>query len=350
MRIEQINKNRYVKQPDVVEAYTLKILERFFNQEDIDISNTREDIVVEAIHRMRAELVNGISATIMDEAEKQINDVLYDIVREEILKSIEELRGDIVNIIDPEIEKMDWSVIVPSETTTVVLPTAFDLNQSYDLINVYINGLLNTTHRYINRTDSKYIDKVVFSGSLHPDDLVTIRAVLLSNFTLLMPVRVYDLSTTVAQISHQVWLPITTNIDANKDLVYVWLNGLFHSGHSLLTRQDGNVGAIEFGQELLEAGDIVTVKAIADGGTGVTYVERLEYQETVSSDQTYVTIPVLTNMDLSTDFVDVAINGVLNLAHEFVTDLGSTVLRIVDFSPEQVKTGDIVTVKCLKLL
>lgn len=179
MRIEERDNNHYVKKPDVVDSYVLKIIQRYFETNEDAILNSREDIINEATRRIRPEIVFSIQKTVIEETKKYAQEELNNALDNKLIDIMSELREQVTKMLETRIGKAEFKLEVDTLTYDVSLPVGSNIHSTIDLVSVYVNGSLADNHRFVSNANGM-IDKITFEPDLLLEgDVISVKCIIL---------------------------------------------------------------------------------------------------------------------------------------------------------------------------
>lgn len=146
MRIEQISKGKFVKRPDRMTQYMMRVIQRFFetDEEMINTNESRESIINEATRRAGAEIVRSVQNIVVDETNKYAATELNGAIDTKLADIVNKLNDRVDAIVGREIQYAKYEFIAEETTTRVELEgllTGVKVNQ--DVIMVFLNGVIH---------------------------------------------------------------------------------------------------------------------------------------------------------------------------------------------------------------
>ena len=80
MRIQSLDNNIFIKSLDTVDSYLVNIISRYFNDDGNDIRINAENIIDEAVRRIKEDLDNSIKGTSISNSVTRVNRLNGDVV------------------------------------------------------------------------------------------------------------------------------------------------------------------------------------------------------------------------------------------------------------------------------
>jgi len=146
MRIEQTSKGRFIKRPDRLTQYMMRVIQRFFetDKEMINTNESREAIVNEATRRAGAEIVRSVQKIVIEETNEYAATELNQAIDMKLGEIVNNLNDKVDEIISRQISYDKYQFVIDEPTSVVTVTGVIDnVKVSNDIILMFINGVLH---------------------------------------------------------------------------------------------------------------------------------------------------------------------------------------------------------------
>lgn len=141
-RVEEISQGNYVKLPDKTQRELIDAINKYFTSDMVDISNSREGIILEIQHRLKPLIVNLVRSLTIKEGSEIITPIVNDRV-EQAMNEFSDQLGDIVNDIKKSLgQNGEFVYKVDSDMQNIPINTTVKFKESLTTIIVSVNGMI----------------------------------------------------------------------------------------------------------------------------------------------------------------------------------------------------------------
>lgn len=177
MRVEDRGNGNFIKVPDSIEQQLIKVINRYFITDPDALKNSREGIITELQNRVQPMVANMVKRIAWLEGKQIFEDELKSVLEEETAGIIQEVMDYVHTLKLNMVTPIDYDWDITATTKAVTIPGTPVLDPSKDIINVYVNGMLqkkNTNYVFTTNAVGK-VDTVVFVDDLGNLDSVALR-------------------------------------------------------------------------------------------------------------------------------------------------------------------------------
>ena len=179
MKVEQRSSNRFIKTPDKVDQYLLRTVQRFLESEDGLNPNSREAIIEEASRRARNDNIVAMKNIVIEESRKFAQEEMRAIIEAHLGDIVQELTAKLEEMKSKEIQQRRYKVVITEPTQELFIPETIKIHSTKDIITINYNGVEHDSVEF-EVTVQGYIRKLKFAETLLPDDVITLKALILN--------------------------------------------------------------------------------------------------------------------------------------------------------------------------
>lgn len=177
MRLEDRGDGNVIKVPDAIEQQLVKIINRYFITDPIALQNSREAIITELQKRVQPMVANMVKRIAWLEGKQIFEDELKAVIDEETAGILKEVMDYVHNLSLDAVTPVDYDFDIVSPTSVLPLNGTRKLDSTKDIINVYVNGMLQKVNKNYNLVINAVgnVDSITFGTSLENGDTVAVR-------------------------------------------------------------------------------------------------------------------------------------------------------------------------------
>ena len=177
MRLEERSNGNYIKVPDPIEQQLIKIVNRFFINDPEALKNSREGIIIELQNRVTPMVRNMVKRIAWLEGKAIFEEELKSVIEEEMAGVLQEVMDYVENLKLNVVKEVNYDWDITTNSTGVLIPGTAVLDPTKDIIQVYVNGMLQKKGKHYNLTTNAVgkVDGVSFLGTLENQDTVALR-------------------------------------------------------------------------------------------------------------------------------------------------------------------------------
>lgn len=180
MKVEQRADGRYIKTPDKVDQYLLRVVQRFMEEEKEDNPATREAIIEEAARRARNDNIVAMKNIVVEESRRFAQEEMKGIIELHLADIVEELKAKLEEMKAQQIQQRRFKIVIDEPTVEIFIPETIKIHSTKDIITINYNGIEHDDVDFVV-TAQGFISSINFKEMvLMPEDVVTIKALVVN--------------------------------------------------------------------------------------------------------------------------------------------------------------------------
>jgi len=180
MQVQQKDNKRYIKTPDKVDQYLLRVVQRFMEEEKGNNPNTREAIIEEAARRARNDNIVAMKNIVVEESRRFAQEEMKDIIEMHLADIVEELKAKLEEMKAQQIQQRRYKVVIDEPTVEIFIPETIKIHSTKDIITINYNGIEHDDVEFVVTTQG-FINSIGFKDMvLMPEDVITIKALVVN--------------------------------------------------------------------------------------------------------------------------------------------------------------------------